>query len=39
MILLILHATPEEVQRAKDRLDDTQAAETTIHAEPVAVGV
>jgi uncharacterized membrane protein len=37
--LLILHATPEEVARAKDRLDDTQAAETTIHAEPVAVGV
>ena len=37
--LLILHATPEEVERAKDRLDDTQAAETTIHAEPVAVGV
>ena len=37
--LLILHATPEEVQLAKDRLDDTQAAETTIHAEPVAVRV
>lgn len=37
--LLILHATPEEVERAKDRLDDTQAAETTIHAEPVAVSV
>jgi uncharacterized membrane protein len=35
--LLILHATPEEVQRAKDRLDNTQAAETTIHAEPAAV--
>ena len=34
--LLILHATPEEVERAKDRLDDTQAAETTIHAEPAA---
>jgi uncharacterized membrane protein len=37
--LLILHATPEEVERAKDRLDDTQAAETTIHAEPAAMGV
>ena len=37
--LLILHATPEEVERAKDRLDETQAAETTIHAEPVAAGV
>jgi uncharacterized membrane protein len=37
--LLILHATPEEVERAKDRLDRTQAAEMTIHAEPAAVGV
>jgi uncharacterized membrane protein len=37
--LLILHATPEEVERAKDRLDNTQAAETTVHAEPAAVGV
>jgi len=37
--LLILHATPEEVQRAKDRLDNTQAAETTLHAEPAAIGV
>jgi uncharacterized membrane protein len=37
--LLILHATPEEVERAKDRLDDSQAAETTIHVEPAAVGV
>jgi len=27
-----------EVQRAKDRLDDAQATETTIHAEPAAVG-
>ena len=37
--LLILHATPEEVHRAKDCLDETQASETTIHAEPVAAGV
>ena len=37
--LLILHGTPEEVQRAKDRLDGTHAAETAIHAEPAAVGV
>ena len=29
--LLILHATPEEVERAKHRLDDTQGAETMIH--------
>jgi len=37
--LLILHATPEEVERAKDRLDDTQAVETMIHSEPIAVAV
>ncbi|HUT08908.1 MAG TPA: hypothetical protein VMY42_00285 [Thermoguttaceae bacterium] len=30
--------SPEEVQHAKDRLDDAQATETTIHAELVAVG-
>ena len=35
--LLILHAPPQEVERAKDRLDNTQATESTIHAEPVAV--
>ena len=37
--LLILHGTPQEVERAKDRLDSTQATETTVHAELVAVGV
>jgi uncharacterized membrane protein len=37
--LLILHATHDEVQRAKDRLDGTQAVETTIHGEPVAMHV
>ena len=37
--LLILHGTPEEVERAKDRLDGTQAVETRIHSELVAVGV
>jgi len=37
--LLILHGTPQEVERAKDRLDHTQATETMVHAEPVAVGV
>lgn len=36
--LLIVHATPQEVRRVKDCLDDSQAAETTIHAEPFAVG-
>ena len=37
--LLILHGTPQEVERAKDSLDNTQATETTVHTEPVAVGV
>jgi len=37
--LLVLHATPGEVERAKDCLDNTEAAETTIHAKPVAVSV
>jgi len=36
--LLIVHGTPEEVQHAKDRLDDAQATETTIHAEPATLG-
>ena len=37
--LLILHGTPQEVERAKQRLDDTEATETTVHAKPVIVGV
>jgi uncharacterized membrane protein len=37
--LLILHGTPQEVERAKDRLDNTEATETAVHAELVAVGV
>ena len=37
--LLILHGNPQEVERAKDRLDNTQATETAVHAEPVAVAV
>jgi uncharacterized membrane protein len=37
--LLILHGTPQEVERAKDRLDSTQAMETTVHAKPATVGV
>jgi uncharacterized membrane protein len=36
--LLILHGTPQEVDRAKDRLDNTEATEATVHAEPVPVG-
>jgi hypothetical protein len=30
---------PQEVERAKDCLDNTEATETTVHAEQVAVGV
>jgi hypothetical protein len=37
--LLVLHGTPQEVEHAKDCLDNTQATETMVHAEPVAVGV
>jgi uncharacterized membrane protein len=37
-VLLILHATPEEVALAKERLDATHALEATIHAEQT-VGV
>ena len=37
--LLILHGTPQEVERAKECLDNTQATETTVHTEPVAVGM
>jgi uncharacterized membrane protein len=37
--LLILHGIPEEVERAKDCLDNTQATETTVHAEQIAVDV
>jgi hypothetical protein len=37
--LLILHGTPQEVEHAKGSLDSTQATETTVHVEPVAVGV
>jgi len=35
--LLVLQATSQEVERAKECLDDTRATGTTIHAEPVAV--
>jgi hypothetical protein len=38
-LLLVAHGTPEEVERAKDLLDQTQANTTTVHAERAAVGV
>ena len=37
--LLVLHGTTQEVEHAKDQLDNTQATETTVHTEPVTVGV
>jgi hypothetical protein len=37
--LLVLHGTPWEVERAKERLDNHRTAETTVHAGPVAVCV
>ena len=37
--LLILHGTPQEVEHAKECLDNTQATETTVHTEPLTVCV
>ena len=38
-LLLVAHGTADEVERARDLLHQTQAAETTIHAETATVGV
>jgi len=38
-LLLIVHVTAEEVERAKALLHQTQAKTTTVHAEQAAVGV
>jgi uncharacterized membrane protein len=38
-LLLLAHGTADEVERAKDLLHQTEATETTIHAETAAVGV
>ncbi len=32
-LLLVAHGTPEEVERAKDLLDQTEANSTTVHGE------
>ena len=37
-LLLVAHGTPEEVERAKRILNQTQAQITTVHAERAAVG-
>ena len=38
-LLLVAHGTPEEVERAKDILHQTQAVTTTLHAKRAAAGV
>jgi uncharacterized membrane protein len=38
-LLLIAHGTAEEVQRARDILQQAQAETTTVHGEPAAAGV
>jgi len=38
-LLLVAHGTADDVQRARDLLHLTQATSTTVHADPVAVGV
>ena len=35
-LLLVAHGTPEEVQPAKDLLDQTEANSTTFHGESLA---
>ena len=38
-LLLVVHGTTEEVERAKDILDHTEAWTTTVHTESAAVSV
>ena len=38
-LLLVAHGTIEEVERARDILNQTQAETTTVHAEKATVGV
>ena len=38
-LLLVVHGTADEVERARDLLHQTRAKTTTVHAESVAVGV
>ena len=38
-LLLVAHGTVEEVERAKDILQQTHAQTTTVHFEKAAVGV
>ncbi len=36
-LLLVVHGTADEVKRAKDLLDQSEANSTTVHAEPATV--
>ena len=38
-LLLVVHGTADEVERARDLLHQTRAKTTTVHAESAAVGV
>ena len=38
-LLLVVHGTPEEVERAKELLDQSEANSTAVHGEPATVGV
>ena len=35
-LLLVAHGTPEEVERAKDLLDQSEANSTAVHGEQLA---
>jgi hypothetical protein len=37
--IVAIHRTPQEVERAKDHRDNTQATEATAHTEAVTAGV
>lgn len=38
-LLLIAHGAPDDVERAKNLLRQSPAPKTTVHAQPLAVGV
>jgi hypothetical protein len=38
-LLLVANGTADDVERAKDLLDETEAESTMVHAEQIAVGV
>jgi len=38
-LLLVVHGTADEVERARDLLRQSQAKTTAVHGEPAALGV